>query len=726
MKLNRPLSMYARFNLLNAVLVLATALCVGFIATYVQLTRQFEARQQHGLALAAMLAETSEYAVFTAQGDLLGRQLERLRKVPGLAYVIVADADGKPLARMFVDPHSRELASAPSGDHPLGLWQWWSESSRKSILEIVQPIVSGGFQHEDALFLEAPTTQTVIGEVRLAMSMDDFIGVVRHAINLGLVVVAVILAIGLAVSLILAARIASPLKRLAEAAHNLTEGRIQPVSLSNSGGAEIQELGQAFNLMISWLGDYRSEVESYQAMLERQAFYDDLTGLANRTLLKEHLQLALSHTHRRQSSMALLFLDLDRFKYVNDTLGHSFGDHLLQEVSQRLRQQVRSTDTVARMGGDEFVMILNDLSRDRELAKQEAGRVARQIGQALTQPFALQGHEIGTSFSIGIALCPHDGTDSEALVRNADCAMYEAKTQGRNTFRFYEPALQQRGARRLALENGLKHALEFDELKLYFQPKYDSSRHCLVGAEALLRWCYKGEWISPVEFIPLAEETGLILEIGEWVLRKTLETLADWRMRHVVDLDFHIGVNVSSSQFWHPEFAARTLANLQAYLPNASGVLELELTESCLLRPSEDIHKTFNLLRGAGLRFAIDDFGTGYSSLSYLKQFPLDVLKIDQSFVRDCIDDPSDATIIRAIIAMARGLGLEVIAEGVESFEHAAFLKREGCSLLQGYLLAKPMPAAMFEDFCGNLHQHPLYDAGLDFYRLVPECDARC
>ncbi len=713
MTANRSLSMSTRFNLLNTALVLVTALCVGFIATYTHLARQFEARQQHSLTLATMLAETSEYAVFTRQGNLLGYQLERLRNVPGLAYVMIIDQQGERLAQMFVDSQNQDLASTHSNKQPLSLWQWWNDANRQDVLEIARPITSGDLRNEDALFLET-TGRTVIGEVRLAMSMNDFVEVVRRAVKLGLLVVAVILLIGLTISLTMTARITSPLKRLAEAAHNLTEGHIHPVSL-DSGDMEINELGQAFNLMISWLSDYRNEVESYQSMLERQAFYDDLTGLANRTLLKDHLQMALSHSHRQQNSMALLFLDLDRFKYVNDTLGHSFGDRLLQEVSQRLRHQVRASDTVARMGGDEFIIILNDLGRDPDQARQHAGRIAIQIGQVLQHPFEIMGHDISTSFSIGIALCPYDASDSEALIRNADCAMYEAKTQGRNTYRFYEPVLQQRGARHLALENGLKHALEFDELQLYFQPKYDSRRQCLVGAEALLRWRFKDEWISPVEFIPLAEETGLIHAIGEWVLQQALETLADWRTRDVVDEHFHIGVNVSPSQFWHPEFATRTLTSLQQWLPNVSSVLELELTESCLLRPSDEIKKSFNTLRKAGLRFAVDDFGTGYSSLSYLKQFPLDVLKIDQSFVRDCIDDPSDATIIRAIIAMARGLGLEVIAEGVETLEHAAFLKEEGCTLLQGYLLAKPMPANELEDFCRNLARHPLHQAEPSF-----------
>lgn len=696
------LSMATRFNLLNAALVLLTALCVGGIATYLQLDRQFEIRQQHSRALAMMLAQTSEYAVFTRQRDFLEHQLSRLRNVKDLAYVIVIDGQGQSLARIVVNADPEDLEDAVPQQRPLSFWQWWNQPHRQQTLEIVQPIVSADFQNEDALFLQKPTVDTVIGEVRLAMSMHDFIGAVRQAVNLGLLVVGVILLIGLSISLMLTARITLPLQQLSVVAHDLIEGRIHPVTL-NSGGPEIRELGNAFNLMISWLADFRREVESYQAMLEKQAFYDDLTGLANRNLLKDHLRLALSQARRRQTSMALLFLDLDRFKYVNDTFGHSFGDQLLKEVSQRLRNQVRASDTVARMGGDEFIVILNDLATDNSQARLEAGRVAKQIEKTLTEkPFNLQSHAISASFSIGIALCPNDGEDSELLIRNADCAMYEAKTNGRNTFRFYEPELQQRGARRLTLENGLKKAQEADEFELFYQPKYDSRSQRLIGAEALLRWRVGDNWISPAEFVPVAEETGQIIGIGQWVLKQALEHLASWRQHGVVDEHFQMSVNVSPVQFWHPEFIGVTQDIVGQYLPYAGDALELELTESCLLRSSEETQKIFDALRELGLRFAIDDFGTGYSSLCYLKQFPLDVLKIDQSFVRDCIDDPSDATIIRAIIAMANGLGLDVIAEGVETLEQATFLKREGCFLLQGYLLAKPMPAPEFMVFCRN------------------------
>lgn len=710
MILRSPISMATRFNLLNAIVILATALSVGFIISYVQLERQFETLHQHAQAMAKLLAESSEYAVYTRQEHLLSYQLQRLSDIEGLYQASIYADDGRVLAHIGADASRLETPSGQpaSEGKKLSFWRWWMDADNAGGIEVEEAIVARD-QHAQAVGAnEGGATARVLGRVRLSISLDYFADQVRHSYWLGLSAAAVIMLIGLLTSLSMTARITSPLRQLIDAANAIVEGDTRPVHLT-SGGAELYELMESFNVMTSWLADYRRTVESYQAMLERQAYFDELTGLANRSLFKTHIQSALSQRSRRQTSIALLFLDLDRFKYVNDTLGHSFGDQLLQQVAQRLRHQVREGDTVARMGGDEFVIVLNDLHLEREQACRGASRVAEEIGKALSHPFSINGHDIGTSFSIGIALCPHDAEDSETLIRNADCAMYEAKTQGRNTYRFYEPTFQQRGFRRLMLENGLKRALERKELILHFQPKFDCQRKRLIGAEALLRWHFEGGWISPAEFIPLAEETGLILPIGEWVIETALGVLAEWRRNGVVDNDFHVGVNVAPQQFWHPEFADRTLAIVNRILPNSPGCLELELTESCLLRPSEDIQQSFATMRNAGLRFAVDDFGTGYSNLSYLKQFPLDVLKIDQSFVRDCIDDPSDATIVRAIIAMAHGLGLETIAEGVESFAHADFLKSEGCYLLQGYLLAKPMPAEQFSRFCQDFSKHIIH-----------------
>ncbi len=694
MMLFKSLNMAKRFNLLNAALVLLTALSVGFIVTYKLLIVQFEARDEYNLALVSLLAESSEYAVYTQQPALLEKQLAKLVDLSGLAYVEILNENGKELAKIAPSSISKE-------SEPLRFWTWWKNIGGQEFAEIIQPIRSNVLQNENALFLETDMQTKMIGEVHLVMNPIYFEGILRNTFFLSFAVVLVILIISLSIFISMTKRIIQPLQQLSNTAHNVTEGQLELVSVE-SGGPELLELGRAFNLMITWLGDYRREVQDYQSLLERQAYYDELTGLANRTLLKERLNLAIAQAKRQKTIAALLFLDLDRFKYVNDTLGHSFGDQLLREVSQRLHQQINEHDTVARMGGDEFIIILNNLNADVEQTRLYVSEIARKIGQTLNQPFCIHQHTISTSFSIGIAFYPHDGNSSETLTSNADCAMYEAKTKGRNTFYFYDPSLQQRNIRRLSLENGLKKAIELNELSLNFQPKYDTRSSRLVGAEALLRWHFEGNWISPTEFIQLAEETGLIIPIGHWVLETALITLVEWRNTGVVDSHFHIGVNVAPSQFWHPDFTRKTLDLLNRLLPNAPGILELELVESCLLRPTEECLRTFTNLRHAGIRFAMDDFGTGYSSLSYLKQFPLDVLKIDQSFVLNCIDDASDATIIHAIIAMAGGLGISVIAEGVESEDHVNFLKAAGCTMLQGYFISKPMSAQDFVLFCQN------------------------
>jgi diguanylate cyclase (GGDEF)-like protein len=700
MTMFKSLTLAKRFNLLNAAVVLLTALSVGFIVTHKLMSLQFKARNELNMALVSLLAESSEYAVYTHQTELLQNQLDRLADLSGLAYLAILDDQNKVLAQI-----TPAAARPPHEAQPewLDLWTWWRRSGGQDFSDIEQPITSSDLQNEDMLFLSANSDVQVIGKVHLAVDPQYFEEELINTFLISLVVVLAILVISLLIFITLTARITQPLKQLSEAAHEVIEGQLQPLHLL-SGGPELHELGKAFNQMVDWLGDYRDEVRSYQTILERQAYYDDLTGLANRNRLKEHLQVALSQAHRRQRSAAILFLDLDRFKYINDTLGHSFGDRLLQDVSLRLRHQLRACDTVARMGGDEFIVILNDLNSEYPQAKKTAGIIAHQIGQALSQPFTINDHDVSTSFSIGIAFYPHDGDSGEILTRNADCAMYEAKNQGRNRHHFYDPSLQQRGLRRLNLENGLKRAIANNELILFYQPKYDSKHRRLVGAEALLRWRSEDQWFSPTEFIPIAEETGLILPIGEWVIETALKNLAEWRALGIIDHDFHIGVNVAPSQFWHPRFSDRTLEVIGRHLPNVAGALELELTESCLLRPTEESLHAFHRLKSAGLRFAVDDFGTGYSSLSYLKQFPLDVLKIDQSFVRGCIEDASDATIIRAIIAMARGLDLDVIAEGVETLQHADFLQESGCHLLQGYLLARPMPNPQFIEFVRNFH----------------------
>ena len=438
--------------------------------------------------------------------------------------------------------------------------------------------------------------------------------------------------------------------------------------------------------------------------IQRLAFYDALTGLPNRMLLMDRMHQALATAQRRQQGGALLFIDLDNFKQLNDTLGHDQGDLLLQQVAQRLNTCVRSVDTVARLGGDEFVVMLEEISaKPHELALHARG-VGEKILAMLAVPYALAGYQYRSTPSIGVAPFTGDQTSVGELLKQADLAMYQAKTAGRNTLRFFDPDMQAVVTARAALETDLRAALSQDEFLLHFQPQMHESGRC-VGVEALVRWAHPQRgMVSPAQFIPLAEETGLILPLGRWVLHTACEQLASWRndpqLAHLT-----MAVNVSSRQFRHASFVD-DVARVLAITGAPSGQLKLELTESVLVEDMEATIATIATmaaLRAYGVGFSLDDFGTGYSSLSYLKRMPLDQLKIDQSFVRDLLTDPNDAAIVDTIIGLSRSLGLEVIAEGVETAEQRALLARAGCQHYQGYLFSRPLSVDLLDAFLRTL-----------------------
>ncbi len=425
----------------------------------------------------------------------------------------------------------------------------------------------------------------------------------------------------------------------------------------------------------------------YQQRLEFQANYDTLTHLPNRNLLSDRLAHAIARAGRNEFTFAVLFLDLDRFKTVNDGLGHPIGDHLLRAVATRLKSCVRDEDTVARLGGDEFVIVLEYLPRP-----ELAGTVAGHVLKALQPAFKVEGYEFFVTASVGISLFPKDGEDVESLLKNADTAMYHAKERGRANYQFYAEDMNARSVERLVLENNLRYALERDELEIYYQPQADLKSRKLIGLEALLRWNHPQlGMVSPADFIPLAEETGLIVPMGEWVLRTVCVQLKDWLNQGLPHIS--ISVNLSPRQF-----IQANLPELIAGILNETDLnpthLELEITEGLLMQDVESAIETLRILKQMQLQLSIDDFGTGYSSLSYLKRFPLDRLKIDKSFVQDITTDPDDAAIALAVISMAHSLRLKVIAEGVETEGQLDFLRRQDCDEIQGYYLSRPLPAA--------------------------------
>jgi diguanylate cyclase (GGDEF)-like protein/PAS domain S-box-containing protein len=420
--------------------------------------------------------------------------------------------------------------------------------------------------------------------------------------------------------------------------------------------------------------------------IAHMAHHDALTGLPNRVLLRDRIQQAIAQAHRNASQLAVLFIDLDRFKTINDSLGHQLGDRLLQSVASRILVCVREGDTVARVGGDEFVIVIPAIE-----SSADATAVAGKILEVLASAFHLHGNDLHVAASIGISLYPSDGSDAETLMRNADTAMYHAKDSGRANFQYFTQHMNVAAQQRLSLENSLRRALENREFELHYQPLFDLRDRSITGFEALLRWNPPGAaTIPPGEFIAAAEESGLIVPIGEWVLREALRQAKTWQ---AVGRALFVSINVSANQLARPSFVER-LRRLMQETGIDPGLVELEVTEGVIVEGAGEARDALDHIAALGVGIAIDDFGTGYSGLAYLKRLPIDTVKIDQSFVRDLTIDPDDAAIVTAIVAMARSLGVDVVAEGVETEDQLAALQRLGCQRAQGFLLARPMTAA--------------------------------
>jgi diguanylate cyclase (GGDEF)-like protein/PAS domain S-box-containing protein len=420
--------------------------------------------------------------------------------------------------------------------------------------------------------------------------------------------------------------------------------------------------------------------------IAHMAHHDALTGLPNRVLLRDRIQQAIAQAHRNSSQLAVLFIDLDRFKTINDSLGHQLGDRLLQSVASRILVCVREGDTVSRVGGDEFVIVIPEVA-----ATSDASAVASKILEVLAASFHLHGNDLHVAASIGISLYPSDGGDAETLMRNADTAMYHAKDSGRANYQFFTQHMNVAAQQRLTLENSLRRALEHGEFEVHYQPLYNLSDLSISGFEALLRWNPPdGGTIPPSQFIGAAEESGLIVPIGEFVMREALTQACTWQ---TPGRRLKIAVNVSAIQLSRANYVERLRRSIQETGIDPK-LVELEVTEGVIVEGAGEARAAIDQLAALGVSIAIDDFGTGYSGLAYLKRLPIDTVKIDQSFVRDLTVDPDDKAIVTAIVAMARSLDVEVVAEGVETEEQLAELRRLGCHRAQGYLLARPMNAA--------------------------------
>jgi diguanylate cyclase (GGDEF)-like protein len=482
------------------------------------------------------------------------------------------------------------------------------------------------------------------------------------------------------------------IRRLSDVAKEFGRGNLDVPIPANEKG-EIGELAQAFREMANNL--HRSGEQ-----IRYLAYHDGLTGLPNRSRFGEYLDHALAFQHRRGGMLALLFLDLDNFKRVNDSLGHAVGDQLLQEVARRLRRCLRGEDFVsvvpaepagqllARLGGDEFTICLPSVT-----SPHDASGAARRMLEAIARPIVVGHHELHVTVSIGVTMYPNDGSSAETLIKNADMAMYSAKEQGKGNFQFYSQGMHTAALERLALERRLRIAIERGEFRLDYQPIVDLGTGYLVGCEALIRWDHpEAGTINPSQFIPLAEETGLIVPLGEWVIRAAAAQLRDWQAAGLAP--FFVAINVSAVQVTRSRLD-QVLLTVLAETGIDPHLLHLELTETSIVAAGDDAVAVLDRLRAMGLRLALDDFGTGYSSLRYARDLPIDALKIDRSFIQDIAVDDSDEAIVTAILAMGQSLGLRVIAEGIETRHQLEFLRQRGCQLGQGYLFSRPVAAAL-------------------------------
>ncbi|WP_165602591.1 EAL domain-containing protein [Candidatus Terasakiella magnetica] len=433
-----------------------------------------------------------------------------------------------------------------------------------------------------------------------------------------------------------------------------------------------------------------TERKNQEKQIRRLAYFDELTKLPNRRLFSDRLNMAVERAKRHDDRLAIMFVDLDHFKKINDTLGHSIGDALLEEAAERLKHCTRGEDTVARMGGDEFILLFPEIE-----AVEEVTKVAQRVIEAFSQPFHLMGHKLFVTASLGISVFPDDGGDVETIIKNADAAMYRSKAQGRSTFNLFNPSFTEQGMRQLQIETALRGAIDKDEFEVYYQPQAKAQNGVVIAAEALLRW-HNDEIgkIGPAEFIPIAEEIGIISQIGEWVLKQVCQQIKAWQNKGHPPIT--VAVNIAPEQITNAEFPKLVQDLLEEY--DISGnQLEIEITEGSFIDSPDKVKTNLYALKQIGARIAIDDFGTGYSNLSYLRKLPIDHLKIDQSFIRGMFSEDGNRQLIKTILSMSDNLGMQSIAEGVESQPQADFLHEGGCSIIQGYLLARPEPADDFE-----------------------------
>ena len=701
--LNAPpvrMGLLTKLNLLAIGLIVATALGVAAFLIGQQIRDETARLRSQGLALAAMLAGVADEALSSADMSHIVSMLDGLATDRDIAYVAVLDAQGRPLivrsdsgaavpVARPVAPGAGEAAGSEPG----------SADARQ--LDLTVPVYTPPrlSSHADA------AGRPIIGYIRVGMSFDRSWTRMRANLIGALTVVAALLIVAVVATLFLTRRLVAPMRQLMRAARAVGAGKLD-VYVPAKSSDELGLLTHTFNHMTQRLAESQAEVATYQRTLEdkvtqrtkeleiataqayKLAQHDILTGLPNRALLNQRLRQIVAQAARDGHQVACLFLDFDHFKRINDTLGHDAGDQLLQAVAQRLTSAVRESDTVARLGGDEFVLILPGL--DPVHAAYEVMTVLTRVRESFLAPFRLADQTPTLTCSIGVSIYPVDATDPNGLIKQADTAMYAAMEAGRNAYRFYTADMNARVQARLQIETDMRRGLMDDEFFLVYQPQIDMDSGRALGVEALLRWRDPERGvIGPNEFIPIAEESGMIQALGARVLRDACRQVMTWHRQNMM---LRLSVNLSVQQLQHDNWLSVVEDALRA-----SGLppryLDLEITESVIITHPERAVGTLEKLKQMGVSITVDDFGTGYSNLSSLAQLPIQGVKIDQRFVHGLEQNRSGEAITQAIIALSHGMGLRVIAEGVETVAQFEFLRNHGCEEAQGYLISRPLEA---------------------------------
>ncbi|MPZ41830.1 MAG: EAL domain-containing protein [Betaproteobacteria bacterium] len=666
------LGLGAKFTL--TVLTIVAATMAANTLYYLHSSTRFHEKQllERGRALGRLISLVSPDAILGFDLLLLNDYTRQMSSQQDVVYGVIMSPKGVPLSSYIDDSDAlikRRLKAAKSNDIPKLL----QELDRQAgLIRLEFPI-----SHNDV----------VLGRFLVGISKQSLHDEFRRQLTIQLLMwTALVLFLSAAIHIVFRLKVLDPIKALIAASEKVGRGQHTLVEVKSMD--EFGMLGKAFNAMAE-------EVRQEQAKLYRQANFDTLTGLPNRMMALDRLDQAIHRSKRSRQRFALFFIDLDDFKSVNDSLGHAVGDELLVSTGNRVRAILRDADTVARLGGDEFLVLAPDI--DNEVQVEE---IAERLIRAISEPQMLGGRKVVARCSIGIAIFPDNGNGLVKLMANADNAMYQAKAMGQGSAIFFTEEMNTRLRDRMQMEQDLNVAIESGQLTLHFQPIFDAAAQVHRGAEVLLRWNHpeKGA-ISPVEFIPLAEATGQIVGIGDWVLEQACRSWSAWRSSGI-EPGF-LAINISRIQF-RKRISQRLseLISLYGIPPHA---IELEITESVLLDDHHHVAEELSSLRAVGVTLSLDDFGTGYSSLSYLKRFRFDMLKIDRSFVAGLPNNAEDVLLVKAILAMAKGLDLKVVAEGVENLQQLGFLTIQGCDLAQGYLLARPMGEEAYMTYLSNL-----------------------